>query len=105
MDLLLGLPRVARTAAVNRHRIRTGRGRARRDRCACPRPVLLITAAATAATAATAVSGTATVFARPGLVDGQGAAARFFAIEGVDGGQGLLVGLHLDEGEALGPSG
>src|SRR5262249_21390394 len=37
-----------------------------------------------------------------GLVDGQGAAVHLLAVEGGDGGLGLLVRLHLDEGEALG---
>src|SRR5438105_789867 len=44
----------------------------------------------------------ATVGPRPGLIDGPGAAIHLLAIEGRDGGLGLLVRLHLDEREALG---
>src|SRR5262245_17794304 len=71
---------------------------ARRDRASLLAPV------ATAATVATAASRTpATPFGPgPGLVDRKGPTAAFLAVQGGDGGQGLLVVLHLDEAEALG---
>src|SRR5206468_959835 len=40
----------------------------------------------------------------PGLVDREGPAARLPAVEGGDGGLGLLVAAHLHEPEALGPA-
>src|SRR5262249_50829715 len=58
-------------------------------------------ATATAA-AVTAPAPTPAVFPRPGLVDGEGAAARLLAVQGGDGRLGLLVRLHFDEAEALG---
>src|SRR5438874_7670375 len=73
-------------------------------------PAAAITAtAATAATtepaATVATRSTASAFGpRPRLVDGEGAPVRLFAVQGGDGGLGLLVGLHFHKPEALGPS-
>ena len=63
-------------------------------------------AATTAAVATAAAAATArAVFAGLGLVDGQGAAVVLLAVEGGDGGLGLVVAAHLDEAEALAPAG
>src|SRR5262245_36059220 len=64
-----------------------------------------IAAAATAAVAAATATATAAaaVFAGPGLVDRQGAAAVGGAVQGVDGGLRLVIVGHLDEAEAAAP--
>src|SRR5207302_9320563 len=67
-----------------------------------------VAAASTAAAATTATEAAALAAAfglRSGLVDGQGAAVHLFAVEGGDGGLGLLVAAHLHEAEALGAAG
>src|SRR5262249_5306217 len=60
-----------------------------------------ITAATTKAASSTATAAATALGARLGLVDGQGAAAGVLAVQGGDGGLGLLLGLHLHEAEAL----
>src|SRR5438128_10139732 len=78
---------------------------AKRSRRRCGGRRSLVTAAATTATAVAAAAAAATAAAfglGPGLVNGQGAAAFLLAVQGRDGGLGLLVGLHLHEAEALG---
>ena len=45
----------------------------------------------------------ATSFPGTGFVDGEAATIDLLAVEGGDGGLGLLVAAHLDEAEALGP--
>src|SRR2546423_777583 len=59
-------------------------------------------AAVTAAAEASAASAAArpAVFARPGLVDGQGATAQLLAVELCDGRLALFLRGHLDEAEA-----
>src|SRR5205085_9470765 len=61
------------------------------------------TAPAAAPAAAPAPAASAAFGLGPGLVHGQAAAAHFRAVEGGDGGLGLLVAAHLDETEPLGP--
>src|SRR5579885_349769 len=63
---------------------------------------LVAAAAAAAAAVAAAAAAAAALGLGPGLVDGQGAAARLLAVQGGDGRLGLLVVLHLHEAEALG---
>jgi hypothetical protein len=63
-------------------------------------------ATATAApTSAAAASTEAAFFAGTGFVDGQGSAAMFLAIKGLDGGLRLIVVGHLDESKALAAAG
>src|SRR5262245_8957015 len=62
-------------------------------------------AAVAAAAAAARLAAAAAVGLGPGLVDRQLAAARLLAVQGGDGRLGLLVRLHLDEPEPLGPAG
>ena len=57
-------------------------------------------ATATAAIAAATTTTGRTIFARTGLVHGQGAALKIFVIESLDSLAGFLVRTHLDEGEA-----
>src|SRR5205823_5203852 len=63
------------------------------------------TAAAAEAAAAAAGPAPAAFGLGARLVDGEGAAAGVLAVQGGDGGLGLLVGLHLHEAEALGAAG
>jgi hypothetical protein len=65
------------------------------------------TTAATATTTAVPTTATTTwaIFTRLGLVDGQGTAIVFLAIEGCDCGLGLIVGPHLDESKSLAAAG
>src|SRR2546430_8409197 len=65
------------------------------DRC------LVSAASATAGAGA----GAGALFAGLGLVYGEGAAVFFLAVEGGDGGLGLLIAAHLNETEALGAAG
>src|SRR5689334_23487100 len=72
------------------------------------RPWSLVAPAAGAAPAAAVPAApaapAAAVLARPGIVDGEAAAADHLAVEGGDGGLGLLVAAHLDEAEPLRPA-
>src|SRR5205085_967578 len=72
-------------------------------------PAAAVAATATAAAAVAAAPRTPTAAAAVlpglGLVDGQGPAADDLAVEGGDGGLGLLVAAHLHEAEPLGPAG
>jgi len=67
------------------------------------------TAAITTAPATTTAAAAGTLFARPGDIDVQSAAAQFLAVQCIDGFLGLLGRAHRDEGEparaACGPVG
>src|SRR5262249_42651751 len=62
-------------------------------------------AAAAAAKPTAAAAATASLGAGLGFVYLQSAAIHVLAVQGRDGGLGLLVGLHLHKAEALGASG
>jgi hypothetical protein len=62
-------------------------------------------AASTTSAAVTTTTTAASVFARLGLVDGQASAVVILVVEAVNRGQGLGLGVHLDESESLAPAG
>jgi hypothetical protein len=68
-------------------------------------PPAAAAAAAAVAAPATAAAAAAAFGLGTGLVDGEGPAIDFLAIEGGNGGLGLGVRVHLDEAEPLGATG
>lgn len=94
-----------RSSAVRQSRERTKRSSApeRREsgKLVAIATVTAITSATSAAAVAAASAAAGAGFAWLGLVDGEGSSAMLSAVEGVDGGVGLIVVVHFDETEAL----